>query len=258
MSPQPVAPTGRYQSQLLNFLNRQGQRLRDHSAIFLRQLKLTTLWSGQIAFYPVYAIFQATRLAAHQLGTQVQQLLHPQRPVPTVDCWSVGDHRPNHLGQLPPAAQIRLNGITNFDWRSWAQSLSQSWSQLSHPADPHPIHHPFAHWLQAAIHYFFGRSTPTLTAATPQLHSAPQPHIAATQPLPQSAAIPALPPVTDLTWANRFPNDLSPTLIDTTATPIGYIPHPLERVLHWLDQALLWLETQAQRLWQQLQPTDRP
>jgi hypothetical protein len=381
MSPPPVT-SGRYQSQLLNFLNRQGQRLRDQGELWLRQLKLTTLWSGQIALYPIYAVCQAARIASHQLGTQVQRVLHQLRPVPAVpadrailqvlqsldrsaidhpniqsiasslatrqivlitdqqaslDCtpaqqqqiqtriitelatyWQLwrrwqrhcairqlptaatrsaaiaplGDrphlaapvrlfyqlmawmqhsslaHQLNwfdetqydssppdwfqpHLGQLPTDALIRLNGVTNFDWRSWAQSAR---------SEQHPVYRPLALWLQAAIRYFFGRSLPSLPAAKAM------PELAATNPaariappahrVPQFAAVPEPPQLADHTWAKVFANDTT-AWIDTTATPIGYVQHPLERVLSWLDHALLWLETQADRLREWVQSADR-
>jgi hypothetical protein len=379
MSP-PPATSGRYQSQLLNFLNRQGQRLRDQSELWLRQLKLTTLWGGQIALYPIYAVFQAARIATRQLGTQMQRVLHQLRPVPAVsadrailavlqgldypaishqniqsiassratrqlvlvtdqqaslDCltpnqqqqiqhrivaelatywqlwrrwqqhcairqlptaatrsaaiaplgdrphlaaptrlfyqlmawmqhsplayqlnwfdetqWNESPHQDwfqPHLGQLPTDALIRLDGVTNFDWRSWAQSAR---------SDQHPVYRPVALWLQAAIRYFFGRSTPSLPAAQGMPELAATHHRARIAPaahrVSQFAAVPEPPQLADHTWAKVFANDTT-TWIDTTATPIGYVQHPLERVLSWLDQALLWCETQADRLREWLQ-----
>jgi hypothetical protein len=374
MSP-PPATSGRYHSQLLNFLNRQGQRLRDQSELWLRQLKLTTLWGGQIALYPIYAVFQAARIAARQLGTQMQRVLHQLRPVPAVpadrailqvlqslddpaighpniqaiasslatrqlvlitdqqaqlDCLTLDQQQPiqhrivaelatywqlwrrwqrhcairqlptaatrsaaiaplgdqshlaaparlcyqlmawmqhstlahqlnwfdetqygssppdwfqPHLGQLPIDALIRLDGVTNFDWRSWAQSAR---------SEQHPVYRPLALWLQAAIRYFFGRSWPSLPAATAMPELAATHHRAqiapATHRMPQLALVSEPPQIADRTWANVFANDRATTWIDTTATPIGYVQHPLERVLSWLDQALLWCETQADRL----------
>ncbi len=47
-----------------------------------------------------------------------------------------------------------------------------------------------------------------------------------------------------------------PDWIETNATAIGYVKHPLEQLLQWLDRAMLWLEEllmkvlqQVQRLW---------
>jgi hypothetical protein len=56
----------------------------------------------------------------------------------------------------------------------------------------------------------------------------------------------------NLTWANVFANELTTTLIDTVATPMGYVPHPLERILGGLDWIMLRLETAIAKLWQWL------
>ncbi len=423
MSPQPNS-SARYKSNLLNFLNRQSLRLRDQGHRWLRQLNLTTLWGGQIALYPIYALFQAGRLASRQLQQQVQRVfaqlrpapevpadlaitrlldaLNPEQPpqnqfrmprrspqftsaimaLPTIErikaiasnrttqelqlitegntviplppeqqpqlqqrilweiasywqLWrryqqrqatlqlptdrsaklAIGDrpqlaaptrwfyqlmdwvqqgplaHRLNwfeetalvpqprttwfqpHLGQLPSAALIRLDGVKSFDWPAWTNQLPQT--------------SPLSQWLKAAIAYFFGRTTPTLSAAPtpPQVadpwdftldHEAPIEFVAEPAshrpavewyvtgraealPLPSAPPRPALPTTAqsrstkpNLTWANVFANDLTTTLIDTIATPIGYIQHPLERLLGWLDQVLLWLETRIRQLWQWL------
>ncbi len=423
MSPQPNS-SARYKSNLLNFLNRQSLRLRDQGNRWLRQVKLTTLWGGQIALYPIYALFQAGRLASRQLQQQVQRVfaqlrpatevpadlaitrlldaLNPEQPpqnqfwmprrspqftsaiiaLPTIErikaiassratrelqlitegntviplppaqqsqlqqrlvweiasywqLWrryqqrqatlqlptdrsaklAIGDrpqlaaptrwfyqlmdwvqqgplaHRLNwfeetalvpqprttwfqpHLGQLPSDALIRLDGVTNFDWQAWTNQLPQT--------------SPLSQWLKAAIAYFFGRTPPTLTAAPAPpkiadpwdftlddansiefgavpLRPTPADEWVVTgraeaMPLPSVPTRPALPTTAqsrstkpNLTWANVFANDLTTTLIDTIATPIGYIQHPLERLLGWLDQVLLWLETRIRQLWQWL------
>jgi hypothetical protein len=38
--------------------------------------------------------------------------------------------------------------------------------------------------------------------------------------------------------------------IETQATVVGYVKHPLERLLEWVDRALLWLERLITRIWQ--------
>jgi hypothetical protein len=329
MSPQPNS-SARYQSNLLNFLNRQGLRLRDRGNIWLRQLQLTMRWGGQIALYPIYALFQTGRLAARQLHQSFQtkrwsptdrrssamplpteavttdlpiaarpQLAAPARRFYQLMHWVQQGplaHRLDwfdetalvpqpraewpqpHLGRLSNNPLTRLDGVTNFDWQAWANQLPQTSS--------------FAHWLKAAIAYFFGRTTPRLSSAPapPKIAdpwdftrdeatpidefaaAADQPttvlavewHLTGRAASPQlQPTIPrhALPSTTqarsrnaesNLTWANVFANDLTTTLIDTIAQPIGYIQHPLERLLGWLDQTLLWLETQIGHLWQWL------
>lgn len=41
--------------------------------------------------------------------------------------------------------------------------------------------------------------------------------------------------------------------IDTEATSVEYIKHPLERILEWLDRIAFWLEERIVQLWQSLQ-----
>lgn len=40
--------------------------------------------------------------------------------------------------------------------------------------------------------------------------------------------------------------------IETNATVIGYVKHPLEQLLAWLDSLMLWLEEMLLKIWQQL------
>ncbi|WP_137455043.1 hypothetical protein [Halomicronema hongdechloris] len=37
--------------------------------------------------------------------------------------------------------------------------------------------------------------------------------------------------------------------IETPATTVGYVDHPLVKLLRWIDRGLLWLESCLQRLW---------
>jgi len=37
--------------------------------------------------------------------------------------------------------------------------------------------------------------------------------------------------------------------IETPATTVGYVDHPLVKLLRWIDRGLLWLESWLQRLW---------
>jgi hypothetical protein len=476
---------GRYQSQLLNFLNRQSQRLRDRGGIFLRQIKLAALWGGQLALYPIYALFQASRMATRQLRSKFQQALHALRPAQAVPAdlsiqrlldaltpaagewvplpkrlvigaqppqltplttdhriqaiassretrqlllvtdtqatldiltdaqqqqiqarivWELATYwklwrqwqeyraarqlvsdptggpqlamplarqvltaqaglaihdRPQlaapvrlfyqlmawvqqsalanrinlfheieliphpqtdwfqpHFGQLPTDALIVSYGVAPFDWQAGAQTLPQT--------------NPIGRLIQAAIHYFFGRTPPTLRATDPRPAIAdpwespldvvavncaattliavnPATSLATTavwqiEPCVESHILPhsqppqALLPVqqgralkrqlgslvqqtigkltdqettpattatqptsltgqnvtggADLTWNSVFTNDLTTSLIDTVATPIGYVKHPLEQLLGWLDQGILWLERHIAQLWQ--------
>lgn len=298
MSPQSPASARRYQSQLLNFLNCQRQRWADRTGIFLRQLKITTLWGSQLALYPVYAVFQAGRQVAIALRaapsnhasltiTHRRPLLAPTRLFYQLMGWiqhsplarqlnwfdettlvatAAPDWFRPHLGQLPSDGLIRLNGVTNFNWPIGSQDTPQIAPQNTLQTNP------FGHWIRAAIDYFFGRTLPALPPTAPPPHIAdPTPEISAAAPqtelhitgvtpaivitaAPDRPALPSSQPrrSANLTWANVFAHDLTTTLIDTVATPIGYVKHPLERVLGWLDQAILWIETHAAQLWQWL------
>jgi hypothetical protein len=68
-------PTGRYQSRFFSFLSQQSLRLRDTTSQAWRQLKISAAWGAQIALYPIYATFQATRLVSRQIGQAVQHIL---------------------------------------------------------------------------------------------------------------------------------------------------------------------------------------
>jgi hypothetical protein len=58
------------------------------------------------------------------------------------------------------------------------------------------------------------------------------------------------------TWESTLtdlPNDPQSNWIETEATSVEYIKHPLERVLEWLDRIAFWLEEHIVQLWQSLQ-----
>lgn len=56
-----MSSSGRYQSWLLNFLDRQFRVLHDRSAVGLRRLKLRVTWGAQLLLYPIYVTLQTTR-----------------------------------------------------------------------------------------------------------------------------------------------------------------------------------------------------
>ncbi|MBW4663808.1 MAG: hypothetical protein KME01_06335 [Chroococcus sp. CMT-3BRIN-NPC107] len=45
----------------------------------------------------------------------------------------------------------------------------------------------------------------------------------------------------------------TPDWIETNATTMGYVKHPLEQLLEWLDLAMLWLENMLVKFWHWLQ-----
>lgn len=44
-------------------------------------------------------------------------------------------------------------------------------------------------------------------------------------------------------------SELMPTLVDTRATLVGYVKHPLEQLLEWIDLGMVWIEDLASRIW---------
>lgn len=65
-------PTGRYQSRLFNFLNKQSQRLTDQYDRTIRHLKVATVWGAQILLYPIYMMVQAGLSAGRQLAQSAE------------------------------------------------------------------------------------------------------------------------------------------------------------------------------------------
>jgi hypothetical protein len=75
-----MSSSGRYQSKVLSFFSRQSRRWVDQSKVAVRtwsdrtlwNLRVVATWGTQILLYPVYAVFQATRMVGRQLQ-QVRQ-----------------------------------------------------------------------------------------------------------------------------------------------------------------------------------------
>ncbi len=63
----------RYQSQLFRFVAQQTQKVADKTATLGRHAKVAAIWTTQILLYPVYAVFQTTRLTGRQIGVTVQK-----------------------------------------------------------------------------------------------------------------------------------------------------------------------------------------
>lgn len=66
------APTGRYQSRLFNFLNKQSQRLTDQYDRTIRHLKVATVWGAQILLYPIYMMVQGGLAAGRGLAQSAE------------------------------------------------------------------------------------------------------------------------------------------------------------------------------------------
>lgn len=57
---------GKYQSQVMNFFNRQVQDIKARTGEVWKKMKIAAVWGAQMALYPIYAIVQASRYALHQ------------------------------------------------------------------------------------------------------------------------------------------------------------------------------------------------
>ncbi|NEQ24151.1 MAG: hypothetical protein F6K28_34520, partial [Microcoleus sp. SIO2G3] len=77
--------SGRYRSQIFNAFSRQSRRLSDRLAQTWRQAKLTATWGTQILLYPIYALYQGTRVVSRQIGQTVQRILPQLQPASETD-----------------------------------------------------------------------------------------------------------------------------------------------------------------------------
>lgn len=68
-----------YQSQVFRFLQKQSRRLTESYSHAWRKMSLGMTWGAQIVLYPVYALFQSTRLVGRQLE-QTRQKETPKLP----------------------------------------------------------------------------------------------------------------------------------------------------------------------------------
>ena len=67
-----------YQSHLFNLLNRSVQRAKDKAGLLWRNFKVNAkvavLWGAQISLYPIYAVLNASRRVARQVGQQLRAI----------------------------------------------------------------------------------------------------------------------------------------------------------------------------------------
>jgi hypothetical protein len=80
MHPEGQPKSGKYQSQVMNFLNRQILAIQDRTTKTWRQLKVTLIWGAQVVLYPIYAIVQASRFALHQFTGKTGSAQIPHAP----------------------------------------------------------------------------------------------------------------------------------------------------------------------------------
>lgn len=67
--------SGRYRSRLFSLLSNQSLRLKDHVGRGWRQAKVTATWGAQILLYPIYALFQSTRMINRQFQQAARRSL---------------------------------------------------------------------------------------------------------------------------------------------------------------------------------------
>lgn len=142
---------------------------------------------------------------------------HPRKLLPN------GSFKQLNRRNSPP---FFLNSV--FKWQRHRKA------QLGEGVSPEP-------WLTSAD--LFGPDPVTLTSAGGGIPTAN-----ATAQGQQAMDIRTLPPkpysVTNGDWLD----------IDTEATTMGYVKHPLEQVLDWLDRAMIWFEESLAKLWLAIHP----
>lgn len=89
-----IDSSGPYQSRFFNFVVRQSRRLADQSGQTWRRLKLAAAWGVQLGLYPVYVLFQTTRLLGQQIQRGVQSVMPGLRSAPI--------QPPSETVSLPP------------------------------------------------------------------------------------------------------------------------------------------------------------
>jgi hypothetical protein len=195
-------PTSRYQSQFLTFLNQQTQRLKDQTGLMWRHLKLATVWGSQIVLYPIYALFQATRMANRQLRQAAYRALalllpatessRSEQPLAQQDMLTIPD-RPHLIApvrffyqlmawvqQGDIAHQLNLFSETaivaqpSADWFRPQLGQLPGDGMVLKSADAIDWEHVLGNLtsmagvsslIRSAVHHFFGHHQPAITAA---------------------------------------------------------------------------------------------
>jgi len=84
----------------------------------------------------------------------------------------------------------------------------------------------------------------TRTVAIAPMPSSPEAADSGLQPSPPDAA-----GQLDQPNPQTSSSDLQTTWIETEATLVGYVKHPLEQVLEWLDSGMVWIEETLAKVW---------
>ena len=127
-----------YQSKVFRFLQKQSRRLSEGYSHTWRRLALGATWGAQIVLYPVYALFQSTRLA----GRQLEQTLQEEAPkLPWFKTFF--SRQSNSRLESPPSAETPILSILKGIQQAIASShpdkippsgVGQTESSLVNPA----------------------------------------------------------------------------------------------------------------------------
>jgi hypothetical protein len=60
--------------------------------------------------------------------------------------------------------------------------------------------------------------------------------------------------ITNVSNSQNQQIETAPEWLETNATTVGYVKHPLERLLEWLDLIMLWIENLWTKIWEKLKP----
>lgn len=77
------SPSGIYRSKVLGAVLRQTRRWSDRGKVALRRVQVAASWSAQILLYPIYALFQTSRVIGAQVYQTVQLGVSGLRPTST-------------------------------------------------------------------------------------------------------------------------------------------------------------------------------
>ncbi len=212
--------------------------------------------------------------AAGELRSAPRFLLRPVLSPPTEDPWltltEVGDRRPRVVGKGHPAGQreeispralpARPARRWGDRWRHWLQHYG--WPPLPAPLSPLPPPPSPLPELEPPSSFGLNKvSRPTPAPPPPETVGPPS------RPPAASANAAGTPTALAESWGKVDQGSaaiarVSPTLaapesdpedwIETPATAVGYVKHPLAQVLAWVDYILLWCENRLLALWDRL------
>jgi hypothetical protein len=186
---------------------------------------------------------------ARQLGGRALQLLAPAEPSPTPAKWQM---------PLLPAANTAVHWAQWLFQRSTLQ-FSPVGGALANPSSPPTLSTSSPSPSSTSSALKVAPSANLISVGQISAHQASLDAIA-----PPSHFAPVAPPINLLQAATEAAVSLvtesaTPSMhhkasyIETHATFIGYVRHPLEQLLTWLDRGMAWLEERIPQWWNWLQ-----